>query len=66
MLDGRLSCGAVVSRTVTGNEALALLPAASLAVHVTVVTPRGNVEPEPCPAQSIVGVAPLLSVALIV
>ena len=39
--------GGVVSRTVTGNVAgVALLPAASCALHVTVVVPSANVEPE--------------------
>ncbi len=38
--------GGVVSRTVTVNELWAALPAASLALRCTVVTPSGNVLPE--------------------
>ena len=38
--------GACVSFTVTGNEQLAELPAASLTVQLTVVEPFGNVEPD--------------------
>src|SRR5205823_6660576 len=38
--------GGVVSTTVTLNEAEALLPAASLAEHVTFVVPSANTEPE--------------------
>lgn len=41
-----LTVGALESLTVTVNDAVAILPAASLAVHVTVVVPRGNIEPE--------------------
>src|ERR1019366_7524728 len=40
-----LITGGVVSRTVKVNEPVDLLPAASLAVTVTVVTPSGKVEP---------------------
>jgi hypothetical protein len=43
------SVGAVESRTVAVNVPLGLtLPAASVAVHVTVVMPSGNVLPEGC------------------
>src|SRR5439155_4050106 len=38
--------GAVVSTTVTLNVAEAMLLAASLAVHVTVVDPSANTEPD--------------------
>jgi hypothetical protein len=38
--------GGVVSFTVTVNVAFAVLPALSVAIHVTVVLPIGNVEPE--------------------
>jgi hypothetical protein len=34
-----------VSVTVTVNEAARLFPRASVAVHVTVVAPNGNVDP---------------------
>jgi len=46
MLAGVDTAGAVVSRTVTRNDAEAELPAASVAVHNTVLTLIGNVEPE--------------------
>jgi hypothetical protein len=42
---GTLTTGPVVSVTVTVNEAAPLLPRVSVAVHVTVVTPRGNAAP---------------------
>ena len=38
--------GCVVSLTVTVNVDVAVLFASSLAVHVTMVTPSGNVLPE--------------------
>jgi hypothetical protein len=38
--------GAVVSWTVTVNEPVAVLPAPSVAVQVTVVAPRANSDPE--------------------
>ena len=41
-----LRTGSVVSRTTTLNEPADVLPAASLASHVTVVVPSGKVEPE--------------------
>jgi len=58
-----VTTGSVVSCTVTVNEAVPVLPAASLAVHVTVVIPIANVEPE---AGVQVGplVTPMLSVAV--
>jgi len=37
--------GGCVSLTVTVNEHIAVLPEASVAVHVTVVTPLLNVDP---------------------
>jgi uncharacterized protein YhbP (UPF0306 family) len=42
---GTVTTGPVVSVTVTVNEAAPLLPRASVAVHVTVVVPSGNVAP---------------------
>src|SRR2546425_8292710 len=42
---GQLTVGAVVSRTVTANEQVLVLCAASKAVQVTVVLPRANVLP---------------------
>src|SRR2546426_1326145 len=42
---GTVMIGPVVSTTVTVNDAVLLLPWASLAVHVTVVAPTGNVAP---------------------
>jgi hypothetical protein len=63
-LDGKLSCGGVVSCTITVNVCGELVfPAASLAVHVTAVDPNGNVLPEGWLPQSIVGAVPLSSVA---
>ena len=44
--EGHVSVGAVVSRTVTGKEHEAVLPAVSRAVAVTVVVPSGNSVPE--------------------
>src|SRR5436309_11830887 len=38
--------GGVVSTTVTVNEPCAVLLCASVAVHCTVVVPRGNVDPD--------------------
>jgi hypothetical protein len=46
MLAGQVIKGGVVSVTVTVNEQLDWLPDESVAVEVTVVTPRGNAEPE--------------------
>jgi hypothetical protein len=46
MSAGTVTTGAVVSWTVTWNDADELFPAASAAVHVTVVVPSGNVEPD--------------------
>ena len=46
MSAGRLTEGEVVSWTVTVEDAEPTLPAASLAVHVTVVIPSGKVDPE--------------------
>ena len=42
------STGAVVSRTVTVNVFVELLPAPSVAVTVTVVAPIANIVPEAC------------------
>ena len=46
MFEGATIVGGIVSCTVTTNELVALLPAASDAVHVTVVFPIGNTEPD--------------------
>jgi len=43
---GRVRVGGVVSTTVTVDDADPVLPNESVAVHVTVVTPMGKVEPE--------------------
>jgi hypothetical protein len=45
MLAGQVIIGISVSLTVTVNEQLAVLPAASVAVQVTVLVPFANVEP---------------------
>ena len=42
---GTVTTGLVVSTTVTVNEAVRLLPRVSVAEHVTVVAPSGNVMP---------------------
>jgi len=44
-LAGTVTTGPVVSATVTVNDAPPLLPFVSVAVHVTVVGPSGNVAP---------------------
>jgi hypothetical protein len=44
-LAGTVTTGPLVSATVTVNDAAPLLPRASVAVHVTVVAPSGNVDP---------------------
>ena len=46
ILDGSVSLGAVMSLTVTVNEAVPVLPAESVAEQLTVVVDIGNVEPE--------------------
>jgi hypothetical protein len=46
MFAGRLSTGFWSSRIVTVKELVALLPAASVATHTTVVVPLGKVEPD--------------------
>src|SRR5205814_4848313 len=46
MSSGTSRSGGVVSPTVTLNEPVAVLPVESLAVHVTGVVPRSNVEPD--------------------
>ena len=44
IFDDVVTTGAVVSSTVTVNDFVPVLPAASLAVHVTVVVVMANVE----------------------
>ena len=65
MLAGKVRVGAVtsVNVTVTVNEAVPSFPSASDAVHVTVVVPTGNNDPD---AGVHVGplVTPMLSVAV--
>jgi hypothetical protein len=46
MFEGHVIAGASLSITVTVNEQVAVLPALSVAVQVTVVTPTVNVLPE--------------------
>ena len=46
MLAGQLITGGVLSTTVTVCVAVAVLPAQSVAVQVTVVVPTGKVLPE--------------------
>ena len=56
MFAGTLTIGGVVSRTVTVKLAVAELPAASAAVHVTVVVPIGKVVPDA--GAQVTGTAP--------
>jgi len=57
--------GGVVSCTVTVNDAVLVLPAASVAVHITVVVPNEKVEPEA--GEHVTGIEPSkLSVAVAV
>jgi hypothetical protein len=46
MFAGRVITGGVASITVTVKVPLAVLPCVSVAVHATVVRPRGNVLPD--------------------
>ena len=46
MSAGQLATGGSVSSTVTSKVQVVVVPAASVAVHVTVVTPTGNTLPE--------------------
>ena len=46
MSAGQVITGASVSLTVTINVQVSALPTASIAIHVTVVVPTGNTEPE--------------------
>src|SRR3989442_15658203 len=55
--------GEVVSRTVTVKLAEFEFPEESVAVHMTVVVPRGNVEPDAGPHVGV-GVASTASVAV--
>ena len=43
---GLLSSCKMTSKTATVNEQVAVLPEASVAVQVTVVTPIGNIDPD--------------------
>jgi hypothetical protein len=59
ILEGQVTVGFCVSLTVTVNEQFAVLLEASLAVHVTVVTPFWKVDPEAGEHTTWQGVAPL-------
>jgi hypothetical protein len=59
---GSDSTGAVVSTTITTKLAVPVLPAASVAVQVTMVLPSGNVAPEGV-SQLTTGAGSTLSVA---
>jgi hypothetical protein len=63
LLDGSVNSGAVVSETITSNVACDALPVASLAVHVTSVSPIGNALPE-AGAHETVGDASVSSVTV--
>ena len=54
MFDGQVMAGDCVSLTVTVNEQLAVLPAASVTKNVLVVTPTGNAAPLARPAVCVV------------
>ena len=59
---GTVSAGGVVSRTVTVKVRDETLPAASVAVTVTVVVPSANIEPEAC--EYVIVTGPTASVAV--
>src|SRR5262245_16934406 len=59
---GTVTTGSVVSTTVTVNDAVPVLPCASVALHVTAVTPNGNVSPL-AGVQVVASVPSTLSVA---
>jgi hypothetical protein len=59
---GSVRTGAVFSCTLTGNVAVDELPVASVAVHVTVESPIGSVEPD-AGAQATVGFGSTASLA---
>jgi hypothetical protein len=70
LLAGQVTTGFWLSVTVTVNEQLPSLPAASVALHVTVVVPTGNEEPDagshvtaPTPGQLSVAVAVYVALA---
>ena len=52
-------CGAVLSSTTTANEHVEILPAASVAVYVTVLDPRENTDPEAIVLVNVTGPAQL-------
>nr|WP_238145304.1 hypothetical protein [Antricoccus suffuscus] len=60
---GRCNAGAVESATVTENVPVAVFPAASVAIHDTVVVPRANVDPE-VGVQTTTGLGSTSSVAV--
>ena len=64
MSAGTVTTGAVVSCTVTWNDAVLVFPAASLALQFTVVVPNGKVDPEAGVHEKLV--TPTLSVAVAV
>jgi hypothetical protein len=61
---GTVRAGGVVSTTRTGNVAEAVLPLASVAVHVTVVVPRAKVEPEGGAHATAIGPGSMASLAV--
>ena len=62
MFAGQVTCIGWLLVTVTVNEQVEVLPAASVALTVTVETPTGNVEPEAGVAVTVT--LPQLSVAV--
>jgi hypothetical protein len=65
MFDGTpVMFGGVVSWIVTWNEAVEVFPAASLALHVTVAVPSGNIDPEAGVHEKLVTPTASLAVAV--
>jgi len=62
IVTGRVRVGGAVSTTVTVEDTEPVLPNSSVAVHVTVVTPRAKTEPE-AGEQVVVKEAPVELVA---
>src|SRR4051812_7489450 len=64
MSAGTVSCGGVVSTTITLNVLIVVFPTASFAVTVTMVMPSANVVPGCC--EYVIVVAETVSVAVAV
>ena len=55
MLPGKVNNGGISSATVTMKLPFAVFPRESVAEQLTVVCPRGNIEPETCEQAAITG-----------